>query len=118
MGRTSSHAAGVPLRAGRRAGGRADGLPTKSEVRALARRMAERECAVYVLEYSPAQGCFHIETIQEMTRDNLLALLADRMTDFVPVAVGVTYAVAEALAGALEEREQQIVAMPRGKGAL
>lgn len=59
-----------------------DGLQTDSKVAS-----PPENNKVLVLEYSPSQGCFHIEELQASARGNLAALLAGRLTDYVLIAI-------------------------------
>lgn len=42
---------------------------------------------IYVLEYSPSQGCFHIETLNEMLNGNLSNLFRNNNADYIAISI-------------------------------
>ena len=42
---------------------------------------------VFVLEYSPTQKSFHIESLTDMLDDNLLGFHSGKLTDYLPLVV-------------------------------
>lgn len=42
---------------------------------------------LYVLEYSPSQRSFHIESVPEMLDYNLLGFHNRKLTDYLPLAI-------------------------------
>jgi hypothetical protein len=41
----------------------------------------------HVVEWSPSQKGFHVETVGEMLRDNISVFLGRTMTDYVPIGI-------------------------------
>jgi len=46
---------------------------------------------LYVVEWSPSQRCFHLQTVIEMVRDNLNVLMGKSITDYLCVGVFESY---------------------------
>ena len=46
---------------------------------------------VYVCEYSAAQGCFHVETLQKALEENTFIILNNRKVDYIPFWIGSTW---------------------------
>jgi hypothetical protein len=40
---------------------------------------------IQVVEYSVNQGCYHVETMDEMLKTNLMAVGEDRTSDYIPI---------------------------------
>jgi hypothetical protein len=40
---------------------------------------------IQVVEYSVNQGCYHVETMDEMLKTNLRAVSEDRTCDYMPI---------------------------------
>jgi hypothetical protein len=40
-----------------------------------------------VIEYSPSQKCFHVESVAEMLQCNLRVFRGQTLTDYLPIAV-------------------------------
>jgi len=45
----------------------------------------------HVVEWSPSQQCFHLQTLEEMIRDNLSVFKGKSMTDYLCIGIFGTY---------------------------
>lgn len=61
----------------------------------------------WILEYSPTQGSFHIDLLENAVKKNQEALLNDRAPDFIPIGQYTDYVAASACALAWRYRLQK-----------
>ena len=56
-----------------------------------------------VVEWSPSQKCFHVQTISEMIRDNQKVFRGESITDYLPIGIFQEYSDVERFIGKAHE---------------
>lgn len=51
---------------------------------------------IFLAEYSPMQGCFHIDTLERCTKSNLASVLAGNPASFIPLGFFLDHDTAQA----------------------